>query len=75
MIKTYLIIAICGLIFAAYTLGASHSTAKCNQRAAQQTINTITTQQIKTEKINAEIYHTGMRDIRRILHEKYTIAE
>ena len=75
MIKTYLIIAICGLIFAAYTLGASRGSAKCQARAAQQTINTITTQQIKTEKINAETYHTNLRDIRRILHEKYTIAE
>ena len=75
MLKTYLIIAICVIIVAAYILGASHGTAKCQQRTAQQTINTITTQQIKTEKINAEIYHTGMRNIRRILHEKYTITE
>lgn len=75
MMKTYLIIAVCGIIFGAYILGASRGSAKCQARAAQQTINTITTQQIKTEKINAETYHTNLRDIRRILHDKYTIAE
>ncbi|MCQ2581295.1 MAG: hypothetical protein MJ164_03975 [Alphaproteobacteria bacterium] len=75
MTKIYLIITVCGLLGATYFLGLSNGSHKCQQQFAQTHINTIKQQHIITEEINAKTYHTGMRDIRRILREKYTIAE
>ena len=75
--KTYLFIFLvaCAAIFFSYGAGVRVGRAKCNA----QTEHNVAIQQseiIKTmESVNAETFNTGVRDIRRILHEKYTIAE
>ena len=75
MTKFYIPIAICSVILFAYLVGTTHGHNKCMQQIATQTINASQQQTIKKEKINAEIYRTGVADIRNILRTKYTIAE
>ena len=73
--KIYLIIAILIIVGGAYLLGNQVAQRKCETRVAQnqtsEIIQTISMQRETDEKV----YNTGVRDIRRILHTKYTIAE
>lgn len=75
--KTYLFVFLvaCATLFFAYGAGVWVGREKCNA----QTERNVAIQQseiIKTmETVNAETFNTGVRDIRRILYEKYTIAE
>ena len=75
MIKTYLIILICAIIFGVYFYGKSIGISKCENQNLQNQI--ITTEQNKKDEriINDTVYKTGLGDIRRILRDKYTIAE
>lgn len=75
MTKQYLILTIIGLIIAIYSFGFTRGNNKCITEITNQ--NTQIEQQkiITKEKINAEIYRTGVRDIRNILREKYTITD
>jgi len=75
MTKLYLIGAICGIIATVYLFGITRGREKCIQQIATQTTTNIQQQNIKKEKIHAEIYRTGIRDIRDILRAQYTIAD
>lgn len=75
MIKKYLILAICGLIFGAFIYGRSIGVEKCKMQMAVKNNEFLQQQTKQRKKINAEVYHTNMRDVRRVLHTKYTIAE
>lgn len=73
--KIYLIAAMAAFILFAFCTGVRVGDLQCLHRAARQNATaqqTIIQQQVKT---HAETMHTGMRDIRRVLREKYTIAE
>lgn len=73
--KMYLIAAMAAFILFAFCAGVRIGALKCERGVARA----VTTQQkhnIQHQvKINEKTMHTGMRDIRRILREKYTIAE
>lgn len=73
--KIYLIAAMAAFILFAFATGARIGTLRCERgvthRATQQQTQIIQHQ----VQINEKTMHTGMRDIRRILREKYTIAE
>ena len=60
----------CATIVGAYFYGKSVGVSQCEKQHFQNQIN-ITEQQ----KINETVYKTGVRDIRRILRDKYTITE
>lgn len=62
-------------ILFAFATGARIGTLRCERNTARTT-TTQQTQIIQHQvKINEKTMHTGMRDIRRILCEKYTIVE
>ncbi|MBQ6011798.1 MAG: hypothetical protein IJL23_01630 [Alphaproteobacteria bacterium] len=75
MKKIYFIVAIGALIFGAYFYGVNITHAKCREKQSQN--NLVEIQNIEQNKriIHDTVYKTGMRNIRRILHDKYTIAE
>ena len=73
--KMYLIAAMAAFILFAFCAGTHIGTLRC-----ERDVSRITPPQQKLNiqhqvKINEKTMHTGMRDIRRILREKYTIAE
>jgi len=73
--KNYLILAVVVIIAGAYFFGARIGRAKCavaNARAQTNEIINITDIQRNTDE---KVFNTGVRDIRRVLCEKYTIAE
>ncbi len=75
MNKMYFIVLISALIFGAYFYGTNISNMKCREKQANN--NLIEIQQTEKNKriIHDTVYKTGVRDIRRILRDKYTIAE
>ena len=75
MTKLYIPIAICGIILFAYIFGITRGRDKCIKQIATQSATISQQQTIQKEKINAEIYRTGVSDIRNILRTKYTIAD
>jgi hypothetical protein len=73
--KNYLILAVVVIIAGAYFFGARIGRAKCavaNARTQTNEIINITDIQRNTDE---KVFNTGVRDIRRVLCEKYTIAE
>jgi hypothetical protein len=75
MNKIYFIAFIGAMLIGAYFYGANISDAKCRARQIQDDVKEIQlNEQIKKE-IHDKVYKTGVVDIRRILHDKYTIAE
>ena len=73
--KNYLILAVVAIIAGAYFFGARIGRAKCavaNARTQTNEIINITDIQRNTDE---KVFNTGVRDIRRVLCEKYTIAE
>lgn len=73
--KNYLILAVVVIIAGAYFFGVRIGRAKCavaNARAQTNEIINITDIQRNTDE---KVFNTGVRDIRRVLCEKYTIAE
>ena len=73
--KTYLIAAVAAFIFFAFCAGGRIGALKCERNSARDNVNIQHNIYQHQVKINEETMHTGMRDIRRILREKYTIAE
>jgi len=75
MVKFYLIAAIIFMVIGAYLTGAHVARIKCRTEAA----NAQTTEIINISKMQRntddKVFHTGMRDIRRIMRTKYTIAD
>lgn len=75
MTKIYLIILICAIIIGAFFYGKNVGISKCEIQNLQNQINTTEQSQQNERNINDTVYKTGVRDIRRILYDKYTIAE
>ena len=75
MTKIYLIVLMCATIVGAYFYGKSLGVAQCEKQYLQNQINTTQQQKINERVINETVYKTGVRDIRRILRDKYTITE
>lgn len=75
MIRIYIITTVVVMCFCAYFsgyyIGRTNANIKCNINTTKQVIQTIK----QTEQINAKVYHTNVRDIRRILRAQYTIAK
>lgn len=75
MNKIYLIGFVGALVMGAYFYGANIEQAKCKTKYLQNDFETITKIQQKQKVIHDTVYKTGVADIRRILFDKYTIAE
>ena len=75
MVKFYLVVAIIFMVMGAYFAGAHVARIKCRADLA----NAQTTEIINISKIQRntddKVFHTGLHDIRRIMHAKYTIAD
>ncbi len=73
--KKYLIAAIVIIVAGAYFFGARIGRMQCETNTLNkhfgETINITSIKRSTDEKV----FNTGMRDVRRILHTKYTIAE
>ena len=65
----------CVTIVGAYFYGKNVGVAQCEKQYLQNQINTTQQQKINERVINETVYKTGVRDIRRILRDKYTITE
>ena len=75
MNKLYLVMAICALIIGAYFYGVNITNAKCQKQHIEQIFQN-QTESIQNQRIiHDTVYNTGVGDIRRILHDEYTIAE
>lgn len=66
-----MIALVLGACFAGCAVGRAKSKEKCTETVAVQYVQTVK----QMEKINEQTNHTAVRDIRRILHERYTIAQ
>ena len=79
MNKIYLLIVIGAALCGTYFYGADIATAKCNARIANQNLQmlqNIQNQIMENKRKNHEMaYKTRTDDVRRILRDKYTIAE
>ena len=79
MNKLYVVALIWMLVFGAYFYGANVADAECKMNQAQENLQTVQNTQIEiieSKRKNHEIvYKTGVRDIRNVLCDKYTIAE
>ncbi len=79
MNKFYLCILLVGVVCGAYVCGAAVSDAKCRANVAQQNMRDLQNFQkeiTQNKRKNHEtVYKTNTNDIRRILRDKYTIAE
>jgi len=75
MIKAYVILLICALGLGAFFYGKNVGVSKCEMQKLQNQINVTEQNQIKERDINDTVFKTGVADIRRILCDKYTIAE
>lgn len=75
MNKIYFVMIASTIILGAYFYGVNITNVKCRERQANNNISEI--QHIENNKriIHDTVYKTGVRDIRRILRDKYTIAE
>lgn len=75
MNKIYFVMIASAIILGAYFYGVNITNVKCRERQANNNISEI--QHIENNKriIHDTVYKTGVRDIRRILRDKYTIAE
>lgn len=76
MKKYFVILAICaGVCAGAYWAGGRVATQKCDARIANMNARAITCAAKTMEKVNVETVNTSLDDIRRILRERYSIAE
>jgi len=79
MNKLYLFLAVCALVCGAYFYGMNLADAKCRARFSQQNLQSIQNYQnqiMKNKRQTDEIiYKTSVRDIRRVLRDKYSIAD
>lgn len=75
MNKLYFCGAAVAIAAALYFCGRGVGAARCRADTVAQSLQTQAQIIKKTEKINETVLRTGLGDIRRIMHEKYTIAE
>ncbi|GEM_PF-4317579 len=75
MNKIYLILGAVFALFTAYFFGSRIATEKCRAKFVTENNANIQTIIELKGKINAETNHTATVDIRRRLHDKYTIKD
>ena len=75
MIRLYFAAAFVAAIFFAYITGVHVGNIKCGTRIANANAERMILDNEIIRKTNETVFHTGVRDVRRILHDKYTIAE
>ena len=75
MIRIYFAALIGAAIFFAYITGVHVGNVRCDARVANANAQQIITDTQIVGKANETVMHTGVRDIRRILREQYTISE
>lgn len=75
MQKIYILIGFIGIVIGAYWAGGRVATQKCDARIANMNARAITCAAKTMEKVNVETVNTSLYDIRRILRERYSIAE
>ncbi|MDE5615520.1 MAG: hypothetical protein K2I81_01665 [Alphaproteobacteria bacterium] len=75
----YLFGGVFAALVLAYFVGGALGRAECRERIAVQNAKAVAIAHTaiieKERKIDAETYRIGAGDIRRVLREKYTIAE
>lgn len=79
MYKIYLIGLIGLTLFLCFLAGEFRGSAKCKEEFAEKTIENLKNNQIiyenQRKEIDEKVFSTSLHDIRRILREKYTIAD
>ena len=75
MNKIYLVLAVLTAFLFVYLIGINTGVQKCQKKIMRDDITQQRNLIHVKEKINAEVISTGTDDIRRILREKYTIAD
>ena len=75
MTKVYIILLMCALVYGAFFYGKNIGISKCEIQNLQNKINTTEQNRINERNINDTVFKTGVADIRRILRDKYSIAE
>ena len=75
MIRIYCAALLCAAIFLSYFIGGHVANIKCRERIANANVEQVIINTHIIRKTNDTVMHTGVGDIRRILREKYTIAE
>lgn len=75
MIRVYFAALIGAAIFFAYITGVHIGDIRCDSRIANANANRIVFDTKIMGKTNETVMHTGLSDIRRVLRQKYTIAE
>lgn len=75
MVKLYFIVLLGTIVFGAYFYGANIAKAKCQMRFLQENNQKQELFIQDKKEIHEKVYKTGLGDIRRILCDKYTIAE
>ena len=73
--KQYLIIAVAVIIAGAYFFGLRIGRMRCVIDSVRAQSNEIVNIMDIKRDTDEKVFNTDMRDIRRVLHEKYTIAE
>jgi len=75
MMRLYLAAITMAAIFFAFITGVYIGRVKCSARVANANVEQITNNHKIQRIANETVMHTGGDDVRRILREKYTIAE
>ena len=79
MYKIYLVGLISLALFLCFLAGEFRGSAKCKEEFAEKTIENLKNNQIiyenQRKEIDEKVFSTSLHDIRRILREKYTIAD
>ena len=75
MVRLYITALICAIICGAYFYGADIARAKCRADYLQTMLNQNENEQNEQRIIYETVIKTGAGDIRRILRDKYTIAD
>ena len=75
MLRIYLAAVIIAAVFLSYFMGSHVANIKCSERVANATVEQTVADNNFVENTNETVFHTSVGDIRRILYEKYTIAE
>ncbi len=75
MLRIYFAAVVIAAIFLSYFIGAHVANIKCNEHIANAISEQSVTNNNLLENTNETVFHTSVGDIRRILYEKYTIAE
>ena len=75
MNKIYVVVLFGALCSVFYFYGLNVGKSKCEIKNIKQQINTVQETKQKERIINEKVYKTGVGDIRRILHNEYTIKQ